>query len=627
MALTRHHALERTAGDGSAVRHFTLEHTVLDSALVRHLLLERAALDGAAHLVHHRARKRAAADGALALHSTGKHAVLDAAVALHMAIERAVADNSGFLRAIARSTAHRALERAALDGALVRHLLLERTALDGAALLVRHLSLEHTVLDGAAALHRLGERGGAGRSLASGDGPHSRYLAADGAAVGVQVALEVHARLDLRIAADGERLSADDMQLAVIRCRDLRLAADGRAAAEVNAAAHRFLAAVADGAAAPDSAVLHDEHAVVADTAAHAAGHAACNGAAVHDERTALPAAAAVDLHTAAAAVAFSIAACNATVDAGILIHLEAAVNTDTHTTAAAAAARVGIDGLTAHDAAALHNERAVLHVHTAAAVGAAAGNDAAVDSLCTARLIQHPQLRRIGRKAVRRCGPAVHHRQLSAAAELEHAAAAGHLQHIAVQIKGKLTPDLQRCRKLHVLRQPDAHRFLRQCLPQRLLRADILKINAPLPRQGQVTRHLRAEIVLFRTVVPAVKGIAVPVFLGIGGVFAGAHHLPGVHRLPDLIGHRMSADLAAFVDDPLIERTAADHARLLVYHLAPERTASDARRLRRAVLAAVGHFSVECAAAASDPRSKIGVDVLHIAQERAAVDSTAVLV
>ena len=88
-----------------------------------------------------------------------------------------------------------------------------------------------------------------------------------------------------------------------------------------------------------------------------------------------------------------------------------------------------------------------------------------------------------------------------------------------------------------------------------------------------------------------------------------------------------MSADLAAFVDDSLIERTDADHARLLVYHLAPERTAADTRRLRRAVLAAVGHLSVECAADASDPRSKIGVDVHHITQKRTAVDYAAVLV
>ena len=229
--------------------------------------------------------------------------------------------------------------------------------------------------------------------------------------------------------------------------------------------------------------------------------------------------------------------------------------------------------------------------------------------------------------------GVAVHHRQLPAffgffAADHKHAVGAGLLQHLAVQVQCDLVCDLQRALgQLDIIRQPDARRFLRQCLPQRLLRVHRHKVDAPLPRQGQVFRHRRAEVVLFRAVVPAVKGIAVPVLLGIGGVFAGTHHLPGVHRLPDLIGHRMSADLAAFVDDPLIERTAADHARLLVYHLAPERTASDARRLRRAVLAAVGHFSVECAAAASDPRSKIGVDVLHIAQERTAVDSTAVLV
>ena len=627
VAITRHLTVECAAGDGAAVRHSTRERAALDGAAVQHFVLERTVLDGAAHLVYHQALERTVLDGALALHRIGKHAVLDAAVAVHRAIEITAADNSGFLRAIARSAAHLAPERAALNGAVVLHLVLERTVLDGAALPVRHLTRKRTAADGALVLHRLGERGGAGSPLAPGDGPLARHLAADGATVGVQVALEGHAHVDLRIAADGKGAPAENMLLAGAARRGDRTAADGHVTAEADAAAQRFLAAVADGAAAPDSAVLHDEHAVVADTAAHAAGHAACNGAAVHDERTVLSAAAAVDLHTAAVAVAFSIAACDAAVDAGALIHLEAAVNTDTHTAAAAAAACGGIDSLTAHDAAALHNECAVLHVHTAAAAGAAAGNDAAVDSLCAARLIQHPQLRRIGRKAVRRCGPAVHHRQLPAAGDLEYAAAAVHLQHIAVQVKGKLTPDLQRCRKLHILRQPDAHRAVGQRIPQRLLRVRRHKVDAPLPCQGQRLRHRCAEVVLFRAVVPAVKEVAVPVLRGIGGVFADAHHLLGVHRLPDLIGHRMSANLAAFVDDPLIESTAADHARRFVGHLAPEHTAADTRRLRRAVLAAVGHLSVERAAAASDPRSKAGVDVLHIAQKRAAVDSTAVLV
>ena len=648
--LTRHLAVERAAGDGAAVRHSTRERAALDGAAVQHFVLERTVLDGAAHLVYHQALERTVLDGALVLHSTGKYAVLDAAVVLHRAIERAVADNSGFLRTVARSAAHIAPERAALDGAVVLHLVLERTVLDGAALPVRHLTRKRTAGDGAVVLHRAGEpsvldgaalivgvgpggthraaeRGGAGSPLASGDGTLARHRAADGAAVGVQVALEGHTRVDLRIAADGKGAPAENMLLAGAARRGDRTAADGHITAEADAAAQRFLTAVGKRAAAPDSAVLHDEHAVAADAAAHSAGHAACDGAAVHDERAVLSAAAAVRYHTAAAAVAFSIATCDAAVDTGALIHLEAAVNTDTHTAAAAAAACGGIDSLAAHDAAALHDEGAVLHVHTAAAVGAAAGDDAAVDGLCAARLIQHPQLRRIGREAVRRCGPAVHHRQLPAAGDLEYAAAAVHLQHIAVQVKGKLVRNDHCFVDADVRRQPYARHFVYQRHPQRVLVSDLCEINFPLSRQGQRLRHRCAEVVLFRAVVPAVKEVAVPVLRGIGGVFADAHHLLGVHRLPDLIGHRMSANLAAFVDDPLIESTAADHARRFVGHLAPEHTAADTRRLRRAVLAAVGHLSVERAAAASDPRSKIGVDVHHIAQKRAAVNSTAVLV
>ena len=105
-------------------------------------------------------------------------------------------------------------------------------------------TLEHTVLDGAAALHLVGERGGAGRSLASGDGTLARHHAADGAAVGVQVAIEGHTRVDLRIAADGDAAGhfavsagADTRTVLLAEGVDLCVSVNGDAAGHIAAVA------------------------------------------------------------------------------------------------------------------------------------------------------------------------------------------------------------------------------------------------------------------------------------------------------------------------------------------------------------------------------------------------------
>ena len=525
MALTRHHALERTAGDGAAVRHFTLEHTVLDGAVARHLLLERAALDGAAHLVHHRVLERAAADGALALHSTGKHAVLDAAVALHL----------------------------------------------------------------------FGERGGACRSLASDDALLVRHLAVDGAAVCVQDALEIYAHIDPCIAADGKRApAAEDMLLFALGsfCGD-RAAADGRDAAEADAAAVAFF--IADRDAVPDDAALHDEHAVVADTAALFAGYAAFDGAVVHDEPAALLPSA-VDLHTAAAAVACSIAACDTAVDTGTRIHLEAALIADMHT--AAAAAGVGIDNLAAYDAAALHDEGTVLYVYTAAAVGAAAIDNAAGNGL-VAGIIPFPQMACvIGLKLVHRSGVAVHHRQLPAfagffVADHKHAAVDGLRQHLAVQIQCDLVCDFQRALgQLDIIRQPDTRLFLRQRIPQLRLAADLcIACELPFRRQGDIFRNGLLEVIC-RSVSfePAVKGVVGLARLGAGLPRRRAvlRKMLGVHRA---VRHVRHSDLAGKRDTGvdgavtqhitrLLERAAADGAVHMFRHLALERAAGDSAAL-----------------------------------------------
>ena len=108
----------------------------------------------------------------------------------------------------------------------------------------------------------------------------------------------------------------------------------------------------------------------------------------------------------------------------------EFAVPFDIHTAAASA-------GPAAHDAAALQREFAVpFDIHTAAVLRVAAGDNAAGDGLFAA-VIQRPHA--VAAHSERMCpvvGAGVLYRQVALAFHPEHAAAAGHLQHIAVQIK-----------------------------------------------------------------------------------------------------------------------------------------------------------------------------------------------
>ena len=581
--------------------HFPVAVPLTDDGTVddlyRLILVKAAAADRAAH------------QGAFA-------SAAAPALTRHLTVECTAGDGAAVL--------HRARKRASLDGALVRHRVLKRTVLDGAAHLVHHrarkraaadgaLALhstgKHAVLDAAVALHLFGERGGACRSLASDDALLVRHLAVDGAAVCVQDALEIYAHIDPCIAADGKRApAAEDMLLFALGsfCGD-RAAADGRDAAEADAAAVAFF--IADRDAVPDDAALHDEHAVVADTAALFAGYAAFDGAAVHDEPAALLPSA-VDLHTAAAAVACSIAACDTAVDTGTRIHLEAALIADMHT--AAAAAGVGIDNLAAYDAAALHDEGTVLYVYTAAAVGAAAIDNAAVDSLCAARLIQHPQMVCIWLKFVFLRGVAVHHRQLPDfagffVADHKHAAVDGLRQHLAVQIQCDLVCDLQRALgQLDIIRQPDTRLFLRQRIPQLCLAADhCIACELPFRRQGDVFRNGLLEVIC-RSVSfePAVKGVVGLARLGAGlpRHRAALQKMLGVHRA---VRHVRHSDLAGKRD------TGADGA--VIQHIARllERAAFNASAL------VVGHTAGKSGAAAAGDRA---VAVHYSAGNRTAV-------
>ena len=102
-----------------------------------------------------------------------------------------------------------------------------------------------------------------------------------------------------------------------------------------------------------------------------------------------------------------------------------------------------GGGGRTAHDIAALHGElAAALHVHAAAvnrcpdAAARAAVDDAALDGLCAVLLIQHPQTVGVGGELMLRIGSAVLDGQVYAVFHLN----AGHFQHIAVQVDGKVS-------------------------------------------------------------------------------------------------------------------------------------------------------------------------------------------
>ena len=121
-----------------------------------------------------------------------------------------------------------------------------------------------------------------------------------------------------------------------------------------------------------------------------------------------------------------------------------------------------------AHDVAALHHEAGVLiDKHTAAAVltNAAihttermfaadpAGDDPALNDLGARVFVQRPKAGGLLDEFVYGGGVAVHQRQ-RAALYLNNAAAAGYLQHKAVQVQRHVTPNDQRMRQVHIIAQ-----------------------------------------------------------------------------------------------------------------------------------------------------------------------------
>ena len=409
-------------------------------------------------------------------------------------------------------------------------------------------------------------------------------------------------------------------------CGDLRRAADGRAAAEADAAAVPFCAADADRAAVLNAAAPHDEHTVVADTAASAAGHAALDGAAVHEERAVLLLAVAVYLHggavTAVTAGAVYLA-CGAAVDTAA-IHLEAAVFVDVHTAAAAAAA-LGLNDPAAHDAAVPYDKGTVLHSHTAAFFGAAAIDNATGNGVLARRAVRQQRPQAVCALSEAPCGfvfrvHRVHHRQLSAAVDHKHAAAAGLLQHLVVQVQRDLVCDLQRTfEQCDIIRQPDARLAGAQLVPQFFLRVDISEsCDPPLPCQGQVIRYLCAEVKCLSVGgIPAVKSIAV--FGGVTGLprhRAFLQKMLGVHRAVHHVRHSdLTGELDAGVDGAVIQHIARllkcaafDASALVVGHTAGKSGAAAAGDRAVAV-----HYS-------TGDRAAVGVQGAARAVHRAAV-------
>ena len=83
------------------------------------------------------------------------------------------------------------------------------------------------------------------------------------------------------------------------------------------------------------------------------------------------------------------------------------------------------------------------------------AGDDAAGDGFLAVCLVQHPQFA-IRHEFVLGGGVAVGQRQIAAALHLDNTAAAGHLQHLAVQVQRHSAVDRQRGVNVNVRRQLD---------------------------------------------------------------------------------------------------------------------------------------------------------------------------
>ena len=175
--------------------------------------------------------------------------------------------------------------------------------------------------------------------------------------------------------------------------------------------------------------------------AAAISSNAARNAAVAHDESASL-----FHIHTAAAGMS-SNAACNAAAGHG-------EGSTHIHTAATT--------GRTAYDIAAGHGEGAAGYNYHAAAIiiigiGVAAGDDAAVDSVRAAGLVQYPEFCAVvNPELVRGTGVAVRQRQIAAVFDLNHSAGDGHFQHVAVQVEGNFTADRQRGADFNVRCQLD---------------------------------------------------------------------------------------------------------------------------------------------------------------------------
>ena len=245
-------------------------------------------------------------------------------------------------------------------------------------------------------------------------------LSPDGTAVGVECGTEhIHICLNIRISADEHGYSGKTLHkyglLAITVIRNDR-AVEGKPGA-----AGMIYRSTVEGKAVPDRAAVHVELTIAADTATAPAGSRTIpDRTTVHGE----PAAVAY-VHTAAISRIG-----DAATDSSAVIHLECAAVSHIHTTAV-------VVGRAADDAAAVHGEPAAgINVYTAAFAGLAAVDDAAEDGLVAVAGNFLPQALGIGVKLMHCSEVGVLQRQVAAGCDLEHTVAAGHFQHIAVEVK-----------------------------------------------------------------------------------------------------------------------------------------------------------------------------------------------
>ena len=215
--------------------------------------------------------------------------------------------------------------------------------------------------------------------------------------------------------------------------------------------------------------------------------------------------------------------------------HVERAAISHEHT----AAPRMkggGSRSHTAHDIAAGHGERAAArHVHAAAFFSAAAVDNTALDALCSVGFIPHPQAVSVGGELMLRIRPAVLDGQVRAVFHLN----AGHFQHIAVQVDGKIGAHRHGTAVVNVVLHREAAANV-----QRNIDVSELRCLSGGARRHRCRGHRQLRLSLYKFPHRLLRLPRFLLLLRVAGLFAlpglllrvaGLFALPGLLRLFDL--------------------------------------------------------------------------------------------